>query len=476
MDTSTLLLSTLVKILIVIGIAVAIYAPVLVWAERRQSAMIQDRVGPQRANLLLPPGVVDAARAIMPLLGFAAIASFVVFLASIFTPTQALLGLEPQPPAGEGEPAPLSPTFWAGLATIAFAVGFGIHKSIVESEGNIRLLGLLHPVADALKLIFKEDFVPPHADKFLHALAPIITLIPALAVFAAIPFADTVYLDHLGDQLMRTGSVDGPAVPMIIAPLNVGILFIFAIAGTGIIGAAIGGYSSDNKYSLMGGLRASSQMVSYEVALGLTLVPAFMIYGSLRLDEMATFQHEHHWGIVYPPMWFAFIFFFAAAIAESKRVPFDLPEGESELVGGYLTEYSGFKFGMFFMTEFIEVVGLSAICAVLFFGGWDVPFLYRDGWDFSAIWPFAETEYVIPGTTYAFSALIPMAHWAVVLIQVLVFFFVKVLGLIWLQLMIRWTLPRFRYDQVMKLCWKGLLPAALVNILFAGAFVLLFLM
>ncbi len=471
MDTSTLLLSTAVKILIVIGVAVGVFAPVLVWAERRQSAMIQDRVGPHRANIVLPSGVVQVMRALVAPLGALTVLSAVALVVSLVQPGLASLGADP---AAIGIDASLTP--WAAVAVVLFAVGYGVHKGIAESQGNIRLLGLLHPLADALKLIFKEDFVPPHADKFLHALAPIITLMPALAVFAAIPFADTVYLDHLGDVLSRAGAIDGAAIPMIIAPLNVGILFIFAVAGTGIIGAAIGGYASDNKYSLMGGLRASSQMVSYEVALGLTLVPAFMIYGTLRLDEMARFQHENHWGIVYPPMWFAFVFFLSAAIAESKRVPFDLPEGESELVGGYLTEYSGFKFGMFFMTEFIEVVALSAICAVLFFGGWDVPFLYRDGWDFSAIWPFAQPEYVIPGTTYAISSMIPMAHWGVILVQILVFFFVKVLGLIWFQLMIRWTLPRFRYDQVMKLCWKGLLPAALVNILFTGAFVLLVLM
>jgi NADH-quinone oxidoreductase subunit H len=476
MDTSTLLISTAVKILIVVGIAVAVFAPMLVWAERRQSAMIQDRVGPHRANILLPAPLVDGMRALMPLLGFAALASFLVFLASVFTPTQQLFGLEPSLAPADGGDAPRSPTFWAGLATVLFAVGYAVHKFVADSKGDIRLLGLLHPLADALKFIFKEDFIPPKADKFLHAMAPIVTLMPALAIFAVIPFADTVYLDHLGDTISRTGAVGGTAIPMTIAPLDVGILFVFAVAGTGIIGAAVGGYASDNKYSLMGGLRAASQMVSYEVTLGLALVPAFMIFGSLRLDTIAEHQHHNYWGIVYPPMWFAFILFFTAAVAETKRIPFDLPEGESELVGGYLTEYSGFKFGMFFMAEFIEVVGLSAICAVLFFGGWDVPFLFRDGWDFSAIWPFAQTEYGIPGTNYAISSVIPMAHWGVTLVQVLVFFFVKVLGLIWFQLMVRWTLPRFRYDQVMKLCWKGLLPAALANILFTGAFVLLFLL
>ncbi|MBC7173628.1 MAG: NADH-quinone oxidoreductase subunit H, partial [Polyangiaceae bacterium] len=231
METSTLLLSTAVKILIVLGVAVGVFAPMLVWAERRQSAMIQDRVGPHRAGIVLPSAVVDGMKALMPLLAFGAVAAFVVFLASIFTPTQALLGLEPAAPDAEGN-APLSPTFWAGLATVVLALGYGVHSSVVSGGGNIRLLGLLHPLADALKMIVKEDFVPPHADKFLHALAPIITLMPTLAVFAVIPFADTVYLDHLGEALTSAVVLDGPAVPMQIASLNVGMLYIFAIAGT----------------------------------------------------------------------------------------------------------------------------------------------------------------------------------------------------------------------------------------------------
>jgi NADH-quinone oxidoreductase subunit H len=453
MDTGTLVLATVVKILIILAVVVGLFAPGLVWAERRQSAMIQDRVGPHRAGIQLPAGLVDLMELLRAPLGLAA-------LGCVGLCVLAVAGI-----VGEGT----SLSAWSAGAAVALGAGYVVHDVVVKAKGNITLLGFLHPLADALKFIFKEDFVPPKADRFLHAMAPIITLVPTLAVFAVIPFADTVYLDHLAEVLPTVGAPGGEAIPMQIASLNVGILFIFAIAGTGVIGAAVGGYASDNKYSLMGGIRAASQMVSYEVALGLTLVPAFMIYGTLRLGEMATFQHEHLWGIAYPPMWFAFIFFFTAAVAETKRVPFDLPEGESELVGGYLTEYSGFKFGMFFMSEFIEVVGLSAICAVLFFGGWDVPFLNQSGWDLPGTW-----SWPIPGTGYALSDTVPMQHWAVIAIQVVVFFFVKVLGLIWFQLMIRWTLPRFRYDQVMSLCWKGLLPAALANILLTGVYVLVF--
>ena len=390
MDLSTgqLVLATILKILFILLVVVGAFAPILIWAERRQSAMMQDRLGPTRANLRL----------------------------------------------------------------------FG---------KDIRLAGLLHPLADAVKFIFKEDFVPPKADRFLHSMAPIIALVPAVGAFAVIPFADTMFWDHLGDVLPRTGPVSGPQIAMQVAPIDIGILFLFAITSTGVIGAAVAGYASDNKFSLLGGVRAASQMVSYEVALGLTIVPCFMIYGSLRLEDMGAWQASHQtWGIFSLPMTLAFILFFTASIAESKRIPFDLPEGESELVGGYLTEYSGMKFGMFFMSEFVEVVGLAALATVLFFGAWDVPFLFRDGFDLPGSWGFT-----IPGTAILIGDRLPVVHWGVLLIQVIAFL-IKIIVLIWLQLMIRWTLPRFRYDQVMILCWKGMLPLALFNILFTGVVVL----
>lgn len=368
------LVATLLKIAFILAVAVAAFAPLLIWAERRQSAMIQDRIGPSRANLQL----------------------------------------------------------------------FGM---------NITLGGLLHPVADALKLFWKEDFVPPRADKFLHAVAPIIALIPALAAFAVIPFGNTLYLDMLDQVLPADGVIASQeAVHLQIANIDLGILFVFAIAGTGVVGAAVGGYASDNKFSLIGGVRAASQMVSYEVALGLTLVPCFMVYQSLRLEDMALWQHNHFWGILNPPLTLAFILYFTAAVAENKRVPFDLPEGESELVGGYLTEYSSMKFGMFFMGEFVEVVVLGALAVVIFFGGWDVPFLTRSGFDF-------------------FGHRMELTHLAVTIIEVVVFI-LKIVALMWFQLMVRWTLPRFRYDQVMKLCWKGLLPLSLINILITATLLL----
>jgi NADH-quinone oxidoreductase subunit H len=359
-------------------------------------------------------------------------------------------------------------------------MGSKIHGMLAANGGNISLAGLLHPLADAIKFIFKEDFVPPKADKLLHSLAPIVTLVPAIAVFAVIPFSDVLYLEYWDSVLPRNGVVgaDATAIPLQVANLNVGLLFLLAIAGTGIIGAAIGGYASDNKYSLIGGIRAASQMVSYEVALGLTIVPCILMYDSLRLEAMATWQHDNGvWGVCVLPMTIAFVLFFTAAIAETKRIPFDLPEGESELVGGYLTEYSGMKFGMFFMSEFIEVVGLAAVAAVIFFGGWDLPFVYRDGIDFPGVWDAQLAAFVMGGqynadVTGIDATGIALAHWGVLALGV-GGFLLKIVLLIWFQLMTRWSLPRFRYDQMMMLCWKGLLPAALMNILFTGVIVLL---
>lgn len=376
---ATALISTILKIVFVVLIILT-FAPVLIWAERRQSAMIQDRIGPTRADIKI----------------------------------------------------------------------FG--KSIT-------LLGLLHPLADALKFVWKEDFVPPKADKLLHSLAPIIALVPAISVFAVIPFGGYLYLDHLWDVLTPGQALSGVPISLQVANINVGILYVFAIAGTGVVGAAIAGYSSDNKYALLGGIRAASQMVSYEVTLGLALVGCFMVYDSLLIQDMITFQRTpvawlpgnfSLWGIVYQPL--AFFLFFTAAIAESKRIPFDVPEAESELAAGYFTEYSGMKFGMFFMGEFVEVITSSGLLIALFLGGYDLPFLEDWGFDF-------------------FGFVVGVPHIIVIALQV-VTFIVKLVIIIWLQLMIRWSLPRFRYDQIMQLCWKLLLPLSLLNILLTGATIL----
>jgi len=232
-------------------------------------------------------------------------------------------------------------------------------------------------------------------------------------------------------------------------------LYFFALAGTGIVGAALAGWASDNKYSLLGGVRAASQMVSYEVTMGLTLVGAVMVYGTLRVDKMIEWQSQNAWGIFVQPL--AFFLFFTASVAESKRIPFDIPEGESEIVAGYFTEYAGMKFAMFFFAEYIAVVTSAGLMSAIFLGGWDLPFLYRDG------------LHVTIGQTVIFEQALP--HLVIVIVGALGFV-LKTLTLCWLQLMIRWTLPRFRYDQLMRLGWRKLLPASLGNVLATGLIVM----
>ena len=243
------------------------------------------------------------------------------------------------------------------------------------------------PPPTALKFFTKEDFMPPKADKLLFSLAPILAMVPVFALVGGDPVrrhdlparvrrSRCANDAGLRARRFRAGACARPSPHRtattrsisMVAPLNVGILYVFAMAGQGIIGAAIAGWSSDNKFSLMGALRAASQMVSYEVTLGISLVGAFMIYGTVRLDDMVRWQGEHAWGIFVQPL--AFFLFFTAAVAETKRIPFDLPEAESELVAGYFTEYSGMKFGMFYFAEYIEVVTSSMLLVTIFFGGW----------------------------------------------------------------------------------------------------------
>jgi NADH-quinone oxidoreductase subunit H len=533
-----LIISTLVKIVVVLGILLGI-APLLVWAERRQSAMVQDRVGPVRAGIPLPRKVADFVQGPMSLgakvVAYLSIGGAVLSLLAIFFMTwqqsqfhdtvasmhrlhalrasapaenQAavqrlwderladldgayeLLGAtlteqgtplaielqalranpshvnEPSLPAAIDEAFSL-PYMVLGWALFAFVVLALAHfaaswlvRHAVDKRGHLTVFGFIHPAVDAVKAIWKEDFTPPNADKFLYSAAPIIATIPAFATFAVIPFgADLLWgpedepFKWLFSVIPQGAAIDGRVIPLQVASLNVGILYIFAIAGTGIVGAAVAGYSSDNKYSLLGGLRAASQMVSYEVTLGLTLVGCFMVYGTLLLDDMVLWQQEHMWGFIVQPL--ALVLFFFCAMAEMKRVPFDAPEGESEIVAGYFLEYAGMKFVMFMMGEFIEHIVAAGIIVTIFFGGYDVPFLHADGFHFD--W---------------FGWVVPLPHIAVVLIGVLAFLF-KVLLVCLLQLQVRWTLPRFRYDQIMSLCWKIILPLSLANILVTGLVILL---
>ncbi len=310
---------------------------------------------------------------------------------------------------------------------------------------NVAVAGLVNTLmADPIKFLTKEDFVPEGADRLLHALAPCVNLFPALVAFAVIPFGDVLVI---GDRHIN----------LQVAPLNVGVLYILAMASLGVYGVVLGGWASNNRWSLLGGIRGSAQMISYEIAMGLSVVAAVMTYGTLDLQAMCRAQGHliggwlPGWGILYQPL--AFIIFMTAGMAESKRVPFDLPESESELISGYFTEYSGVKHLMFFMTDFVEVIIVSGVAAAIFLGGWQVPYLYADGFHFP------------------WGAAVALPNIAVVLLQ-LISFGVKVVILCWGQIMVRWTLPRFRYDQLMRLGWKGLLPVALANIVITAVITL----
>ncbi|OIP63609.1 MAG: NADH-quinone oxidoreductase subunit NuoH [Nitrospirae bacterium CG_4_9_14_3_um_filter_53_35] len=310
---------------------------------------------------------------------------------------------------------------------------------------GMRLIGLFHPLADALKLLTKEDFVPPSGNRFIHTLAPFIAFTTALVGFAVIPFGPPIHLFHREITLQ-------------VADIHVGILFVFVAAGLSIYGVILAGWSSANRYSLLGALRGAAQTISYEVSMGLSVIGLLMIFGSLSLSEIAHAQGELIWGFL--PRWgvmvqpLGFLIFFTAAVAETKRVPFDLPEGESEIIGFFL-EYSGMKFGLLWIGEFVEIVVMSGLITALFFGGWQVPFLYEHGFEF-------------PWGTRA-----GLPHGLVLTLQVASFVF-KVAFFCWFQMLVRWTFPRFRYDQLMRLGWKGLLPLSFLNIVVTGIVVLVF--
>nr|NIO08032.1 NADH-quinone oxidoreductase subunit H [Deltaproteobacteria bacterium] len=319
----------------------------------------------------------------------------------------------------------------------------GANRASVFGFAGLGLVNTL--LADPIKFLTKEDFIPPGGDRLLHTLAPCLALFPALVTFAVIPFGDVLVI---GDRVIN----------LQVANINVGLLFLFAFASLGVYGIVIGAWASNNKFSLLGGVRGSAQMISYEIAMGLSVMGILMIYGTLELQAIVRGQGTLLWGWL--PAWgvflqpVAFILFFTAAVAESKRVPFDLPEGESEIVAGFHTEYSGGKFLMFFAAEFAEMVTAAALITTLFFGGWQVPYLMRDGFYF-------------PG-----GATLLLPQLLVVLMQVAAFT-IKVFFFSWLFILLRWTLPRFRYDQVMRLGWKMLLPLALINLMVTAAVIVM---
>jgi NADH-quinone oxidoreductase subunit H len=294
--------------------------------------------------------------------------------------------------------------------------------------------GLLQPAADGLKNILKEETFPAQANRWLFLLAPALSFIPALLLFAVIPFAAPLPVDFDFTLGPLGRFVHHGPMPMVVADLPIGFLFVLAISSMGVYGIALAGWSSNSKYSLLGGLRAAAQMVSYEVPMGLSLIPVLLLSGNVSLSAII---HEQQIGLWYVlPLFLSFFIFLISGFAETNRLPFDLPEAESELIAGYHTEYSAMKFSFFFIAEYSNVVTVCAMVTTLFFGGWDIPFT---GWD--------ETGGVLQ--TIATAG----------------FFFIKVMFWIFFVMWIRWTLPRFRYDQLMALGWKVLLPLALAYIM-----------
>jgi NADH-quinone oxidoreductase subunit H len=373
----------IVKTVFILLVAVAAIVPVITWVERKQSAVMQDRIGANRADI-----------------------------------------------------------------------------------AGITILGLFHPIADVVKLISKEDVVPRGANRVLHILSPVIATVPAIIAFAVIPYGG-VY--RFGDT----------TVELVAANVDWGLLYIFAIGSIATYGAVLGGWSSNNNWALLGSLRASAQMISYEVAMGLSVVGVFMVFQTLRLTDMAIAQDTTirafgflevlfgvslpswldwvrlpSWGVVLQPL--GFVMFLTAIMAENKRPPFDLPEGESEVIAGYHLEYSGMRFGLFYMSEFIEIVVIAGIITTIFLGGWSVPYLSQ--------------EAIIGGVGSFFGT--GFATGLCMLIHFLTFM-TKLVVMIWLQMALRWTLPRFRYDQVMDLCWKILLPLSIANVFVTGLVIML---
>ena len=372
-----------VKTLFILLVVMLVFAPLITWIERKQSAIMQDRIGANRADL-------------------------------------------------------------AGMA----------------------FLGLLHPAADLIKLLTKEDVVPAGANRFLHAIAPVIAAVPAIVAFAVIPYGG-VY--QLGES----------TVSLVAADIDWGVLYILLIGSLATYGAVLAGWSSNSNWSILGSVRNTAQMISYEVTMGLSLVGVFMVFGTLRLTDMAVAQDATFrlfgflewlpqlplpewlrdvlgalrlpaWGIFVQPL--GFLMFLTCIMAENKRPPFDLPEADSELVAGYFTEYSGMRFGLFYMSEFIEVVVIAGLCSAIFLGGWAIPYLPQ--------------QTIIDGVAGFFG--VGFATGLCMLLHVGCFF-TKVAFMIWLQMLIRWSFPRFRYDQVMDLCWKKILPLSLANIFVTAA-------
>ena len=289
-------------------------------------------------------------------------------------------------------------------------------------------LGIFQPLADGLKFMFKEDFTPAGVRQIYFWLAPAIAVVPAMLTVAVIPFGSQIGNQH-----------------MVIADLNIGILYTFGIVSLGVYGIVLAGYAANSKYPFFGGIRSSAQMISYEISMGMSIIPVLLIVGNLNLSQIINWQSTHGWLVMYAPI--SFVIFMVASFAETNRTPFDLPEAETELVGGYHTEYSSMKFALFFLAEYSNMVASSAMMVTLFFGGWSLPFFGLD-------------HVAGPG-----SLGLGIAH--------ILIFVAKLLFFMVLFIWVRWMFPRFRYDQLMDLGWRRFLPLALVNILITAVWLYL---
>ncbi len=323
------------------------------------------------------------------------------------------------------------------IAFIAFAITLLIATYSTYAERKIAAFmqdrvgpdragpfGILQPLADAGKFFFKEEIIPDTSNKFLFIIGPGIAMLTALMTSVVIPWGGSLNLA-------------GRDIPLQVADLNIGVLYVFAVVSLGVYGIMIGGWASNNKYSLLGAIRASSQMISYELSMGLALIALIMITGTLSLKDIVEQQHGMNWNIIYQP--FGFLLFIICAFAECNRTPFDLPECEAELVGGYHTEYSSMKLGFYMFAEYINMFISSAFMASLYFGGYNFPFMDSLG----------------------------LSQNTITIIGVFVFF-LKIFFFIFVFMWVRWTLPRFRYDQLMRLGWQWMIPLALLNVFITG--------
>ena len=334
------------------------------------------------------------------------------------------------------------------LTAVAYSVWLErkVSAHIQNRWGPTRVgpFGLLQPLADGAKFIFKEDLTQPHVYKPLYIAAPMIAMIFAITSISVVPFGNSIYIPetHVG-HLFTIPEID---TPLEITDLNIGLLLILGVTSMGVYGVALAGWASNNKYSLLGGLRASAQMISYEVSLGLSLIPVLIKSGSFSLRTIVESQAHLHWNVWSCPVWYvplgpiAFFTYLISAYAETNRTPFDLPEAESELVAGYHTEYSAMKFAMFFMAEYANMVTVACLATLLFFGGWLGP-----------VFGPPILAMVLP----------------------ILWFCLKVFFFMFLYVWVRWTLPRFRYDQLMAFGWKVLLPLAVANIVLTSLYVAL---